>query len=498
MWTTEGAAGRGQPNHLLTAVMAEAGMSNKGLARRVRALSASDGGELVRADHVAVARWLDGTIQQPRPRTCRLIARALSEQLGRPVALADIGYDHVTAADSDTTTNYPVEVSDSIAALDLLTCEQTRCTPYSSALPVVPETWDSVIVRWFVDSDEEPSFQSTGQNTASDVDIGAVRDATLMFENFDYKYGGGRPKPLVAQYLECEVLPLLRHLDLSTSKGKRYLNEVASLARLAAWTAYDTGTHGLAQRYFIQAFRMAKAADDRALCGRILCGMSHQANFLGHYQHAIDLARAAQRGAKNHATPTTMALFHAMEARGLASIGDEKSVTRALLAAEQWHSQSRPENDPFWVRHFDSSELHAEFAHCFRDLGLPDRAQDHAIASIRESSAMYVRSLSFCRTVLATSHLLNNELDQALAVAREVIDSAVTLKSFRVQSYLDDFRQRLSPYARETEVRIFCEYLTSRLLIRSSAIGAVSGRPEDQRLSGGSQHSPRTTRQPSP
>lgn len=461
---------RGQRNHRLAAVMAQAGMSNKGLARRIRGLSASDGGELVHADHVAVARWLDGSIQQPRPRTCRLIVRALSEQLGRPVTLADIGYGHVTDAESDTTISYPVKVSDSITALGLLACEQARYPSFGSTLTIVPEAWGSVLIRWFVDSDEELSPRFAGRSAVTDVDIDAVHEVTVMFENFDHKFGGGRPKSLVAQYLECEVLPLLRHLDLSTSMGKRYLGEVASLTRLAAWTAYDTGVHGLAQRYFIQAFRMAKAAGDRPLCGRILCGMSHQANFLGYYQYAVDLARAAQRGAKGYATPTVMALFHAMEARGLASLGDEKGVTCALLSVERWYAQSHPENDPLWARSFDGAAMCAEFAHCFRDLGMPNFAHDHAIASIRESSATYVRNLSFCRTVLATSHLLNNELDQALVVAREVISSAATLKSFRVRSYLDDFRQRLSPYAREREVLAFCEYLASCLSLEGPPV----------------------------
>ncbi|MGH3915670.1 MAG: hypothetical protein ACRDTC_20020 [Pseudonocardiaceae bacterium] len=447
---------RTQQNHLLAAMMAKAGVSNKGLARRVRMLSAGDGGELVHPDHVAVRRWLDGVIRQPQPRTCRLIARALSEQLGRPVALADIGYGHLVTTDSDTAISYPVGVSDSINVL----CSLVDGQASNSTFIVVPEAWGSVLVRWFVDSDE-PSPPPTGRRTITDVDIEAAHEATLMFENFDYRFGGGRPKPLVAKYLESEVLPLIRHSDLGNSVGKRYLSEVALLARLAGWTAYDTGAHGLAQRYFTQAFRLAKASGDRALCGRILAGMSHQANFLGHYQYAVDLALAAQRGISNHATPTAMALFCAMEARGRASIGDEKGVTAALLSAERWHARGLPENDPSWVRHFDGAELHAEFAHCFRDLGLPDLANTHAIASIRESSKIYVRSLSFCRTVLATSYLLSNELHQALTVAREVIDAAAKLKSSRVRSYLADFQQRLKPYAGEAQVRNFCEYMVN-------------------------------------
>lgn len=447
------------PNHRLAEVMAAAGATNKKLGRLVRELSETDGGgEPVRSDHVAARRWLDGV--QPQPRTCRLIARALSTLLARAVTLDEIGYGHV--GEQDYTAAYPATVSDSITALGQLT-NQNAPSVAAGALTVVPELWGSVLVRWFVDGRGSTENERRAPCTLCQVDVDAVREATVMFGNFDYKFGGGRPKPLVAQYLDSEVMPLLKGADLTTAIGKQYAAEVAALARLAAWTAYDTGAHGMAQRYFVQAFRLAKAAGDRALCGRILAAMSHQANFLGHFDRAVDLARGAHQGAAGAATPTAMALFHAMEARALASVGDAPGVSRALSAAERWHSQSVPANDPSWVRHFDASELHAEFAHCFRDLGQPERAAHHAAASIQESSSLYVRSLSFCRTVLATSHLLSRDLDEALAVARGVVDTAATLKSARVRSYLDDFRTRLIPHQREATVRHFTEYASARL-----------------------------------
>jgi hypothetical protein len=86
-----------------------------------------------------------------------------------------------------------------------------------------------------------------------------------------------------------------------------------------------------AQRHLTQAFRIAHAAGDKALCGRILAGISHQANFLGHYQTAVDLATAAHHGAKGFTTPTTMALFLAMKARAHASLGQEAEATATLL-----------------------------------------------------------------------------------------------------------------------------------------------------------------------
>ncbi|MGH3875179.1 MAG: hypothetical protein ACRDSR_27390 [Pseudonocardiaceae bacterium] len=120
-----------------------------------------------------------------------------------------------------------------------------------------------------------------------------------------------------------------------------------------------------------------------------------------------------------------------------------------------------------WIRYFDRAELHAEFAHCFRDLHKPELANHHATASIRESSNLYVRSLSFCRTVLATSHLQNNDLEEALVIANGVVDTAATLQSSRVLSYITDFRARLAAVcADDPIVRGFNEYADTQLSLK--------------------------------
>lgn len=233
---------------------------------------------------------------------------------------------------------------------------------------------------------------------------------------------------------------------------------MGALTRLAGWTAYDIGQHGLAQRYFYQAFRLARAARDKALCGRILAGMSHQANFLGHFEHAVHLARAASHGAHGYATPTAMALFQAMEARALASQGNKVETETALSVADRWFELREPENDPEWLRYFDQSELHAEFAHCYRELVKPDLAQYHATASITEAGSLYVRSVSFVRTVLAAAHLQAGELEHAIEVARGVVDTAAHLNSYRIQSYLDDFQTRLAAAGDSRLLTSFSDY----------------------------------------
>jgi len=329
-------------------------------------------------------------------------------------------------------------------------------------LGVTPEAWQAVVVRWILEPESRAQGGASGASVSA-ADVEVIRSATRMLAAWDYQFGGGHSRMLVGQCLATEALPLARRASQCSAVGRDYLTAVAALARLAGWTAYDIGSHGSAQRLLTVALNLAQAAGDRALGGRILAGMSHQANFLGQSQRAVELARAAHAGARGQATPTAIALFHAMEARALASAGDETACTAALCAAETALLGGNPENDPEWVRFFDVAELHAEFAHCFRDLGRPQLAAEHAQRSIDTSETMYVRSLSFCRTVLATAHVQRGELDEGLHVARGVVDTAAQLRSQRVLTYLDEFRGRLDSFGDASARREFDLYVTERL-----------------------------------
>ncbi len=70
--------------------------------------------------------------------------------------------------------------------------------------------------------------------------------------------------------------------------------------------------------------------------GRLLSNMSHQATYLGDFDHAVQLAWAAQEGAKNAASATTMSMFLAMEARAHAGNGDDDACSRAFAESERF------------------------------------------------------------------------------------------------------------------------------------------------------------------
>lgn len=357
---------------------------------------------------------------------------------------------------------YAEGFGDSVAAIGQLVGRDLGRGPGGVTASVDPELWREVTVRWFTDPDDDNAGSLLVNGMAAGIEI--VRAATDMFSGYDYRFGGGRSRLLIAQVLDTEVLPTLKEVTPGPPVVAEYLSEVGAMLRLAAWTAYDIGDHGLAQAYFAQALRLAKAAGNRLLGGRILAGMSHQANFLGYYQRAVELARTAREGFRGQGTPTAVALSWAMEARAQASLRRKRECLNAIGQAEQWLARTDPGSEPPWLLYFDDAELHAEFAHCFRDLGDPENACRHAELSIQTSKSLYVRSLSFCRTVQAAGHLLNGDLDQATALAAAVVDTAAEqVRSQRVLAYLGDFQERLAQYPDARPAREFQEYVTERL-----------------------------------
>lgn len=356
---------------------------------------------------------------------------------------------------------YPEVFSEAADAVGYLVRRDLARAPDTGAEPANPELWRELTVRWFCDPDDEGGpLLANGLAAGTEL----VKTATDMFSGYDYRFGGGRSRLLIAQVLDTDVLPTLKEVTPGSPAVDEYLSEVGALLRLAAWTAYDIGHHGLAQAYFAQALRLAKAARNRLLGGRILAGMSHQANYLGFYQRGVELARAAREGFRGQGTPTAMALAWSMEARAQASLRHQRECLHAVSEAERCLARSDPANEPPWLHYFDAAELHAEIAHCYRDLGDPENACRHAELSILSSKTMYVRSLSFCRTVQAVGHLQAGDVDQAVAVAAGVVDTAAgQVRSRRVLAYLDDFRERLAQGPDARAAREFEAYVTQRL-----------------------------------
>jgi hypothetical protein len=284
-------------------------------------------------------------------------------------------------------------------------------------------------------------------------DVAALRSVGELFRTLDNAYGGGHARQALIRYLEHETEPMLRG-TYGEATGRRLFSAAADLTRLAGWTSYDIAAHGLAQRYFVQALRLAQAAGDRAYGSYVLITMSRQAVYLGHGREAVQLARVAQQGIGSSAPPVVQALLHAVEARGHGVLGEARPCTTSLARAEHALEIARPGDEvPHWARYFDEAQLADEFGHCHRDLQQYRAAAQHAERSLQLRSPAYARSRLFCRVVLASARLGLGELDQACALGAEAAQQAAEMRSVRAAEYVRDFERRLEPYRDAAAVR---------------------------------------------
>ncbi|MBG0855916.1 regulator [Streptomyces spinoverrucosus] len=461
------------PNRQLAALIAEAGFSNAGLARRVDQLGLEHGLDL-RYDKTSVTRWLRG--QQPRGTTPALIAEVFTRRLGRRLTAQDLGLDACAPVYAGLEfAAGPEEAVDIVSGLwrkDSGSHAELRKIAFTPAGLVVPSRdWligraDEKVARGEsparVPAQGRPAVpQQRGRaergpgHRVTSGDIAALRSVAELFRTLDNAYGGGHARQALVRYLEHELEPMLRG-TYGEQTGRRLFGAAADLTRLAGWTSYDIAAHGLAQRYFVQALRLSQAAGDRAYGAYVLVTMSRQAVYLSHGREAVQLARVAQQGVGGSAPPVVQALLHAAEARGHGVLGEVRACTASLVRAERALEGARPGDDvPYWARFFDEAQLADEFGHCHRDLQQFRAAAQHAERSLQLRGPGFARSSLFCRVVLATARLGLGELDQACQLAAEAAGQAAEMRSVRAVEYVKDFERRLEPYKDAAPVRTY-------------------------------------------
>ncbi|MEU0970311.1 regulator [Streptomyces sp. NPDC005917] len=462
------------PNRQLAALIAEAGFSNAGLARRVDQLGLEHGLDL-RYDKTSVTRWLRG--QQPRGTTPALIAEVFTRRLGRRLTAQDLGLDACAPVyaglEFAATPEEAVDIVSGLWRKDSGSHAELRKIAFTPAGLVVPSRdWligraDDRVARGEtapqaarVPAQTRPAApklpappgRSRGQaergpgQRITGGDVAALRSVGELFRTLDDTYGGGHARQALVRYLEHECEPMLRG-TYGEQTGRELFGAAADLTRLAGWTSYDIAAHGLAQRYFVQSLRLAQAAGDRSYGSYVLVTMSRQAVYLGHGREAVQLARVAQQGVGTSAPPVVQALLHAAEARAHGVLGEVRACTGALVRAERALEAARPGDDvPHWARLFDEAQLADELGHCHRDLQQFRASAQHAERSLQLRAPSYARSRLFCRVVLATARLGLGELDQACTLGAEAAGAAAEMRSVRAIEYVKDFERRLEPY----------------------------------------------------
>lgn len=169
----------------------------------------------------------------------------------------------------------------------------------------------------------------------------------------------------------------------------------------------------------------------------------------------MTLARAGIVTAQGAGSPLGLMRLYAMSARGHAAQGRSDDTSKALRLAERQLAASKgAEQESPWVRYLDHHYLQAESALCFRDLGQARQAERTAGESLA-SGADRRRRQAISRSVLATAHLQQDRLDEAVGTATLALETLGTVHSERSVQALRDFRRRLEPRRAEPVVQEF-------------------------------------------
>jgi hypothetical protein len=447
---------QGTANERLAAALAETGFSAAGLARRVRDLAVASGKAAPAADHTSVARWLAG--QRPRPATARQIAAVFTQALGRRVTEQDLGFA-APPPDPDASVTYHPDLAAALAASTDLYRSDVHRRSFLTAAAVTATVFAVPAIRYLTAPDGAATERHTGRQVGLEQ-VAGVRDVTATFRRLDNQLGGGHGRTAIVAYLRDEAMPLLRTASYTAVVGAALFGAVSELMLLAGWMAYDLEQHPVAQRYLIQALRMAQEAGDRPLGAEILNGMSHQAAYLGQGSDAVDMARAAGHVAARAGQPVLAAESFASEAHGHALADAPRSAAAALLAAEDALAGADRAQAPDWLRFFDEPYLHARTGRVLLDAGDP-KAAAKAMAASLVMQPGFNRGRAFNLAVLAQAQIDARDVEAGCATAAVAAEKAADINSRRAVRELAAVARRLDPYRSAAPARAALALLSS-------------------------------------
>jgi transcriptional regulator with XRE-family HTH domain len=301
----------------------------------------------------------------------------------------------------------------------------------ASSTTIPPAT--GAALQWLLDTAPADHPVRTQGRRIGLGEVAGVRLIRAHLKEIDNSLGGGAALPMTLAYLRQQV-PTLLNCQYSEAVGRGLLSAVAELTLDLGWMAYDSGMQAAARRQMLFALRLSHAAGDRLFGGRTLAAMCHQALHLGNIQEAVALGRAACDGTIGIAPPAAVAMVATMEACAFAADNDAARCAKALIVAERALDREKDEGElPDWLD-FDRGGLAGHAARAWRDLRKPKEADEFARYAVAHCRPGHSRTLAQRRTILATTLLLADDLEEAVVVARQIVDDAEQMQSGHVRA----------------------------------------------------------------
>ncbi|MEU0370945.1 transcriptional regulator [Streptomyces sp. NPDC006283] len=422
-----------QPNTQLDALLDEAGISHAGLAVRVNAAGRARGLSL-RYEHTAVGRWLKG--QRPRGQVPDLICEVLADRLHRVVTLDDIGLGvPERAAPQSSSLSGFVDRATALWRFDEQQRPHTIGAPAVTGTPAVMPVWE------WENPPEDADVSRSGRTSVSMADIEMLRAARAHYELMYRRAGGIATRSRIVGFLNAETAPLLRG-SYDNELGRQLHRAAGGLVSVAGICAYDSDAHGLAQRYFHQALRLAKASGDRGLGAYVIALLVNQSLFMAEHRQAVAFAETALRSAGRQLTPALAADLYAMQAKAYAHLGDGPSAFTCIRRAESEAERIRPGSEPDETGYVQPGLVNVQVAEALLSLGDLGAAREHATAAV--GTPAHDRGRVHRLAMLTQIELCLGEADRAARTAAEMVERARGMESQRLRDRLRAVRRHLA------------------------------------------------------
>jgi tetratricopeptide (TPR) repeat protein len=272
------------------------------------------------------------------------------------------------------------------------------------------------------------------------ADIDMLRAARAHYEQMYRKAGGIATRTRIVGFLNSETAPLLRG-SYTDATGRQLHRATGGLVAIAGICAYDSDAHGLAQRYFHQALRLAKASGDRGLGAYVIALLVNQSLFMREYRQAVAFAEAALRAAGRHITPALASDLYAMQAKAYAHLGDGSSALSCIRRAEQAAERIRRGYEPDETGYVQPGLVNVQVAEALLSLGDLVAAGEHAAAAV--GNPAHDRGRVHRLAMLSQIELRRGNADKAVATAVQMAEQARGMESQRLRDRLRAVREHL-------------------------------------------------------
>ncbi len=427
------------PNAGLASLLGQAKWSRTQFAMAVNRIG-SETGLALRYDQSAVSHWLSGTM--PRAEVRPVVLEALARRLKRPVTHAEAGFAGPGADAGGSDLEDLIDVGR--ADMDPSRRGVLTAGVYSAALAV----------PLFPDPAGRTDHEATGRTVRiGEGEVATVRTMTEKIADILDELGGGHARPMAAAFLVNTVAPYL-NASAPEKVRKDMLSAASDLVYLTGWMAMYEREHGLGQRYYVKALKLAGAAEDHITYCRTLRGMSLQASNLGHGAKALQLADAAAE-ASPKAGPRLRAFLAGQQAHAASMTGDRHTAFARLHETETALSKADSRREA--IGGYDASAYQFHVSHVLYEC----KDLEGSVRALRESLKVQPRQERQGRVhsnaLLAQRQFELGHLEAACATWHAFLDDYVQLSTARGDEHFATMRRRIRPYGTNAAVRELTE-----------------------------------------